>query len=355
MSELRINNITDRSGSCGPIIAGVSTVSSTSHMVVPSGPTEMRKSPSVMDLSGSQQILSLGERGRAVFARGTNPGTYLNTMDFVTIASTGNAIDFGDSSMNDHFPASCASSTRGLIMGGGGNPAEINLIEYVTISSSGGANDFGDLRIAYYASSGLSNSTRGIVGGGQSAPSVYNTFTDFVTITTTGNSSFFGNLTARANMNQLSSAASPTRGLFGGGVNSNLIEFVTISTLGDAVDFGNLTIQKWMGDGGFSSPTRALFAGGYGTPALRASIDFVTIATLGNAQDFGDLTDARQQVAATSSSTRGVVAGGETPSITNIIDFVTIASAGNATDFGDLTAARRGFTGFSDVHGGLGD
>ena len=337
MSELRINNITDRAGSSGPIIAGVSTVTSTSHMVMPSGPTEMR-----------------GGRGRGVFARGTNPGTYLNTMDFVTIASTGNAIDFGDSSMNDHFPASCASSTRGLIMGGA-SPTHQTTIEYVTISSSGGANDFGDLRIAYYTGPGLSNSTRGIVGGGQSAPSVYNTFTDFVTITTTGNSSFFGNLTARANMNQLSSAASPTRGLFGGGVNSNLIEFVTISTLGDAVDFGNLTIQKWMGDGGFSSPTRALFAGGYGTPALRASIDFVTIATLGNAQDFGDLTDARQQVAATSSSTRGVVAGGETPSITNIIDFVTIASAGNATDFGDLTAARRGFTGFSDVHGGLGD
>ena len=39
MSELRINNITDRAGSSGPIIAGVSTVTSTSHMVMPSGPT----------------------------------------------------------------------------------------------------------------------------------------------------------------------------------------------------------------------------------------------------------------------------------------------------------------------------
>ena len=338
MSELRINNITDTAGSSGPIIAGVSTVTSTSHMVMPSGPTEMR-----------------GGRGRGVFARGSNPSTFLNTMDFVTISSTGNAIDFGDSSDNDHFPASCASSTRGLIMGGGGNPAEITTIEYVTVSSSGNTQDFGELRIAYYASTGLSNSTRGIIGGGQSASSVYNTFTDFVTIATTGGSNFFGNLTARASMNQLSAAASPTRGLFGGGVNSNLIEFVTISTLGDAVDFGNLTIEKWMGDGGFSSPTRALFAGGYGTPAIRSSIDFVTITTLGNAQDFGDLTDARQQLASTSSSTRGVVAGGETPSITNIIDFVTIATTGNATDFGDLTAARRAFTGFSDAHGGLGD
>ena len=47
-------------------------------------------------------------------------------------------------------------------------------------------------------------------------------------------------------------------------------------------------------------------------------IDYVTIATLGNAQDFGDLTDARQQIAATSSLIRGV-SGGEAP-ISNIIE-----------------------------------
>ena len=56
MSELRINNITDRVGSSGPIIAGVSTVTSTSHMVMPSGPTEMR-----------------GGRGRGVFAGAAVP------------------------------------------------------------------------------------------------------------------------------------------------------------------------------------------------------------------------------------------------------------------------------------------
>ena len=42
MSDLNINNITDRTGSCGPVIAGVSTVSSTGAFVVPVGPTEMR-------------------------------------------------------------------------------------------------------------------------------------------------------------------------------------------------------------------------------------------------------------------------------------------------------------------------
>ena len=39
MSTLRINNITDKAGKQGPVIAGVTTVSSTSHMVIPSGHT----------------------------------------------------------------------------------------------------------------------------------------------------------------------------------------------------------------------------------------------------------------------------------------------------------------------------
>ena len=42
MADLKINNITDRTGSCGPVIAGVSTVTSTGAFVVPVGPTEMR-------------------------------------------------------------------------------------------------------------------------------------------------------------------------------------------------------------------------------------------------------------------------------------------------------------------------
>ena len=338
MSDIKINNVTNRNGDTGPIIAGVSTVSSSAFMVMPSGDTAIRGAGS----------------GRGVFARGGTPSGGVNTMDYITIATTGSAIDFGDTKQTARFPASCASSTRGLIMSGGGNPAEITQVEYTTISSSGGANEFGNLRLAYYSSAGLSNSTRGIVGGGQSAPNVMNTFTDFVTIATLGDSSFFGNLTARANMNQLSAAASSTRGLFGGGVNTNLIEFVTIATGGDAVDFGNLINEKWMGDGGLSSSTRALFAGGYTPGSILASIDYVTIATLGNAQDFGDLVDARQQIAATSSLIRGVVSGGEAPGISNIIEFVTIASTGNASDFGDLTVARRGHVGFSDVHGGLG-
>ena len=41
MSDLKINNITNRTGDNGPTIAGVSTVSS-SFMVMPSGDTAIR-------------------------------------------------------------------------------------------------------------------------------------------------------------------------------------------------------------------------------------------------------------------------------------------------------------------------
>ena len=42
MSVIRVNNITNRSGSAGPTIAGVGIVSSTSYMVVPTGRTGQR-------------------------------------------------------------------------------------------------------------------------------------------------------------------------------------------------------------------------------------------------------------------------------------------------------------------------
>lgn len=42
MSVIKVNNITNRDGTSGPVIAGITTVSSTSHMVVPTGDTLRR-------------------------------------------------------------------------------------------------------------------------------------------------------------------------------------------------------------------------------------------------------------------------------------------------------------------------
>ena len=42
MSDLKINNITNRSGDGWPVIAGVSTVATSAFMVMPSGDTAIR-------------------------------------------------------------------------------------------------------------------------------------------------------------------------------------------------------------------------------------------------------------------------------------------------------------------------
>jgi hypothetical protein len=62
----------------------------------------------------------------------------------VTIASTGNATDFGDLISAFGGCAGCSSATRGLV--GGGGPS--NVIQYVTIASTGNATDFGDLVVS---------------------------------------------------------------------------------------------------------------------------------------------------------------------------------------------------------------
>ena len=79
MSDIKINNITDRSGSSGPVFAGISTVSTSAFMVMPSGPTEFR-----------------GGRGRGFFHGGRNNPNHYSDINLITIASTGNASDFGD-------------------------------------------------------------------------------------------------------------------------------------------------------------------------------------------------------------------------------------------------------------------
>lgn len=120
-----------------------------------------------------------------------------NVIDYVTIATTGNATDFGNLTVTTVYGASCSSDTRGLMMGGysfdvGGGSA-LNIISYVTIASTGNATDFGDLTESKRLNeAALSSNTRGVRGGGDSSTNVI----DYVTIATTGNATDFGDLLA---------------------------------------------------------------------------------------------------------------------------------------------------------------
>jgi len=224
---------------------------------------------------------------------------------------------------------------RGIFGAGFDGSSNVNTISFVTISSTGNASDFGDLTQTRYGPGSCSSSTKGVFGGGYT-PTLTNTI-DYITIPSTGDAVDFGDLTV--SRRSLAGASNSTRGLFAGGAapaNSNTIDFITIPTLGDAIDFGNLTSAR-SALSGCSSPTRGIFAGGAPSSDV---IDFITIATTGDATDFGDLSTARTGLSAVSSNTRGVFAGGN-PTSTNVIDFITISTLGDATDFGDLTLDRR--------------
>ena len=227
----------------------------------------------------------------------------------------------------------------------------VDVIDFITITTTGNATDFGDMDKARENLRGaFGSSTRGVVGGGAVSPA---DLIQFVTIATTGNASDFGDMLTGTT--QGSGASSETRGLFfggnNGGANSDVIEYVTIASTGNSTDFGDLTQARRV-TGSAGSTTRIVTGGGQSVnnPFPRYNtIDYVTIASTGNATDFGDLTLARQGPAAVSSSTRAAWGGGyDGSNYNNVIDYVTIASTGNATDFGDLTEARYDLAGVSN-------
>ena len=351
MSDFRIDKITNRTGDTGPQICGVSTFSGISGMAMPNGSTEYR-----------------GGRGRAVRCGGRIAPANRSEMDYVEIATTGNAVTFGDLSAAAGSGGVMSSSTRGVVvMAWSPNvPSYSAAMEYITYSSSGGVSDFGDLITARGSlnTSVASNNTRGLVGGGRLTPGPSTTNINFITIASTGDASDFGQLnTAR---NSSTGLGNQTRAVFAGGytqpawtIHHKSIEYVTIATKGNGQEFGELFTGTYR-FATCSSPTRGLFLGGRylssapDTISGLNTINYITIATFGNTTDFGDSNDDPGGPGGASSSTRGLCLGGVAPGNIDTIDYVTIATTGNATDFGNLTQSIGDTCAGSDVLGGLG-
>ena len=89
---------------------------------------------------------------RGIWSGGYRPSAS-NILDYVTIATKGNAADFGDSTVVRSEHGGTANVFRGLFAGGSG---AINTIDYITIATPGNATDFGDLTEAKRGPNGLS-------------------------------------------------------------------------------------------------------------------------------------------------------------------------------------------------------
>ena len=153
---------------------------------------------------------------------------------------------------------------RGVWAGGytGADPYWINVMQYVTISSLGNSSDFGDLTELRSSGGGNSNGTRGVLGGGQKA----------------------------------------------GWANTNVIDYWTFSSLGNATDFGDRSVTEQYCTAVFGDGTKGCWAGGVSNSNV---IDYVNIASIGNATDFGNLGTGRINCGGTSNGTRGVIVGGQ--------------------------------------------
>ena len=308
-----------------------------------------------------------GGDGRGFLAGGTTTPfpTPVNTIDMITIATAGDAVNFSDLTQTAReVGGTAASKTRGIRAGGtisGSPPASTHTdtIDFITMAQQSNATDFGNLTqhsLSFGSSTGGSE-TRGIFMFSMQSSSPTRTVVDtieFVTIASTGNSLDFGNLTAASQTHQCSS--SPTRTLKYGGFNPNRtaeIEFITTASTGNAVVFGELT--RACGRAGVcGNATRGIYAGGEDAAALTTEAEKIEYATLGNAVEFGSVVGTdREYGSAVSTPVRGVWSGGGPGSLTNTLTYQALATAGTGIDFGDMTAGYQSRGGFSNSHGGL--
>jgi hypothetical protein len=268
-----------------------------------------------------------------------------SVIQYVEIATTGNTSSFGTLSPGVNSAAACGSSTRIVV-------ADDTVMQYFGVSSFGSSSSFGTLGLTIDGGVACNSSTRGIFSNGDPSNIAY------ITIATTGNSTAFGILTQTRQAT--SSCSSPTRGVFGGGVQPaspftryNTIDYITIATTGNAVSFGSLSVAR-AELAACSTSTRGVFAGGDSPSSYSNLIDYITIASTGNATTFGQLTQRRYDLSGCSSSTRGVFGGGNSPTgNSNVMDYITIASTGDAVSFGNLAVVSgQQITSASNCNGG---
>ena len=189
--------------------------------------------------------LSDNTRGICVGGNIAPTVTAFREMEFITINSLGNATTFGDASATFAYGMSNASTTRGIIALSNSPYASpypaVNTIEYITISTKGDARDFGDLTDTRKEGAGASNSTRGLFFGGAN-PSNTNII-DYITIASLGDAIDFGDCINGCSLG--SACSSPTRAIFGDMTgDGDSISYVTINTLGNAQDFGDLDLAR---------------------------------------------------------------------------------------------------------------
>lgn len=311
---------------------------------------------------GWRQVDNTTRSGRVVIAGGyvDSPAAYttMGDIQFLQVMTLGNTQYFGQLNEINTEHIGCGSEIRGILGGGYVNPARVDIMQYVTIASASNAIDFGNLSHPRNQAQAVSSSTRGIWAGGV-GPAARDEI-DYVEINTLGNALDFGDMTVAHSAGGVGN--SPTRGVFISGyrqpqsMDYHKTEYITISSKGNGTDFGESGII--IAGGSCGSNTRGIFGGGYQrNPAATPikTLSYVIMASFGNTVDFGNLVNNMTYASSGGNAVRGVFTGSDgAPHTSTNIEYVSVTSLGNAQDFGDLSI-KTGYAGaVSDSHGGLG-
>ena len=183
---------------------------------------------------------------RAIMFSGNTPSGNTSQMKYVTIASDGDTVVFGDMTYNYRYGMVTGSKTRAMPMGGYNGSSNVDTINVVTIATTGDAQDFGDLRQT--AGDNMGTSTNGIKSIISMRTSGYtDTSLDSYNPISGGTTIPFGDLSSARVFSPMNSClSSPTRGVFPGGTinpgssTSGVIDYVQFATDGNAVDFGDM-------------------------------------------------------------------------------------------------------------------
>ena len=248
---------------------------------------------------------------RVLFAGGYNPNlspSKPNVIDYFTSSTIANAQDFGDmlDGNQSNSDGTIGDGQWGLFTCGYDTTSRINTIQYVTVDTTGNATDHADHSEIVNKSAQACTPTIGVIAGGQKSDNSISDTIAYFTIQSTSTAADFGNMTvAKQNFAGCSNGAKVgdtggTRAVFAAGRNSSGtrildIDYIDMTTTADAGDFGELTGDGGSGRSGlaaFSSPAddRGVFAGGYGN-GYQNTIDYITFGNLSNATNFGDLSE----------------------------------------------------------------
>jgi len=137
----------------------------------------------------------------AIFAGGHNAATSIhNNIRYITIATTGNATNFGTLSRRRVCATGCSSSIYGIISGGsnGGHEGKmpaLTSIEYIKFATTGSVGNWGNLSMARNDHASTSDSNYGIIAGGYNGGDATGMDSmEYITFSSIGNASTFGDL-----------------------------------------------------------------------------------------------------------------------------------------------------------------